>query len=145
MSGNAAHTHTQNLLSMLSNNKCSVNVDLERLLKNVHNEDKTTIQNVITTLHVLRTHEFVSNVVVVPHRIGYDVIGTLSKSLDKELVLTSSDFEIIQSVSPARINTVFLQVCNQALELVVRVFSHDTPLVYSSVQITHINKRKRLA
>jgi len=144
MAGNAANTHTQNLLSLLPGNKISINVDLERLLKNVHNDDRTTIQNVITTMHVLRTHEFVSNVEVVPHRIGYDVIGTLSKSLEKELILTSSDFEIIQSVSPARINTVMVQVSNHAIELVVRVFSHDTPIVYSSVQVSHINKRKRL-
>jgi hypothetical protein len=144
MAGNAAHTHTQNLLSLLPSNKISVNVDLERLLKNVHKDDKTTIQNVITTMYVLRTHELVSNVEVVPHRIGYDVIGTLSKSLEKELILTSSDFEIIQSVSPARINTIMVQVSNNALELVVRVFSHDTPIMYSSVQITHINKRRRL-
>ena len=144
MAGNAAHTHTQNLLSLLPSNKISVNVDLERLLKNVHKDDKTTIQNVITTMYVLRTHELVSNVEVVPHRVGYDVIGTLSKSLEKELILTSSDFEIIQSVSPARINTIMVQVSNNALELVVRVFSHDTPIMYSSVQITHINKRRRL-
>ena len=70
MNGNAAHTHTQNLLSLLPCNNGSTKVDLERLLKNVHIDDKTTISNVITTLHVLRTHEFVSNVEVVKHRIG---------------------------------------------------------------------------
>lgn len=72
------------------------------------------------------------------------MIGTLSKSLEKEMILTSSDFEILQSVSPARISTIMVQICNKSLELVVRVFSQDTPLVYSSVQITHINKRKRM-
>ena len=146
MAENVARIHTQNLMSLIPGGSGAVNVDMDRLLKNVHAEDKTTVHNVVSTLHVLRTHEFVSNIEIVNHRVGYDVIGTLCKSVDKDLmILTSSDFEIIQSVSPARISSIMIQVSNKALELVIRVFSHDTPIVYSSVQITHINKRKRLS
>ena len=70
MAESIAHTHTQNLMSLIPAGHGAVNLDMDRLLKNVHLEDKTTIHNVVSTLHVLRTHDFVSNVEVVKHRVG---------------------------------------------------------------------------
>jgi hypothetical protein len=49
----------------------------------------------------------------------------------------------LQSVSIARIASIMVQVSNNALELVVRVFKHDTPLTFSTVQVSHISKKQR--
>jgi len=116
---------------------------MDKLLMYVHKEDRVLVNNIVKTMQVLRTHEFVSNFEVVSNKKGYDVIGTLATSFDRELILTAADFEILQSVSPARVNTIMVQVSGKALELVVRVFSHDTPITFSTVQVSHINKKTR--
>ncbi|KAJ1464350.1 hypothetical protein T484DRAFT_1758163 [Baffinella frigidus] len=139
----AIRANPEALFSLVSTGRTVVKADFDKLMQKVHEEDKVLVGNVIRTMQVLRTHDFVYNFEVVPNVKGYDVIGTLAKSFDRELILTSADFEIIQSVSPARINTVMVQVSNKALELVVRVFSHNTPLSFSTVQISHINKKTR--
>ena len=133
----------EDLFSLVSTGRTVVKADMSKLLQKVHDEDKVLVGNVIRTMQVLRTHDFVFNFEVVPNIKGYDVIGTLAKSFDRELIITSADFEIIQSVSPARISTVMVQVSNNALELVVRVFAHNTPITFSTVQISHINKKTR--
>jgi hypothetical protein len=94
-------------------------------------------------MQVLRSHEFVHNFEVVCNKKGYDVIGTLATSFEKELILTAADFEVLQSVSCTRIAAVMVQVSGNALELVVRVFKHDTPISFSSVQVSHISKKTR--
>ena len=139
----AVRADPQALFSLVSTGRSVVKPDMDKLLSKVHDEDKILVGNVIKTMQVLRTHEFVFNFEAVPNVKGYDVIGTLAKSFDRELILTSADFEIIQSVSPARINTVMVQVSNNALELVVRVLSHNTPITFSTVQISHISKKTR--
>ena len=139
----AVRADPQALFSLVSTGRSVVKADMEKLLSKVHDEDKILVGNVIKTMQVLRTHEFVFNFEVVQNVKGYDVIGTLAKSFDRELILASADFEIIQSVSPARINTVMVQVSNNALELVVRVLSHNTPITFSTVQISHISKKTR--
>ena len=121
-----------------------MNLDMEKILHDVPQDDKTLIGNVIKTMHILRKEDnFISNIEIYPNKRGYDVIGNLSNSLDKELIISNSDFEILTSVNPTRISTVMVQVSNKAVELVVRVYSHDTPIVYNSVQISQINKRAR--
>ena len=139
----AVRADPQALFSLVSTGRSVVKPDMDKLLSKVHDEDKILVGNVIKTMQVLRTHEFVFNFEAAPNVKGYDVIGTLAKSFDRELILTSADFEIIQSVSPARINTVMVQVSNNALELVVRVLSHNTPITFSTVQISHISKKTR--
>jgi hypothetical protein len=142
-SSTAARAHTQSLLSLMPGGRSVVNVDMDKLLMYVHKEDRVLVNNIVKTMQVLRTHEFVSNFEVVSNKKGYDVIGTLATSFDRELILTAADFEILQSVSPARVNTIMVQVSGKALELVVRVFSHDTPITFSTVQVSHINKKTR--
>jgi hypothetical protein len=139
----AIRANAEALFSLVSTGRTVVKANIEKLLQKVHDDDKVLVENVIRTMQVLRTHDFVYNFEVVPNVKGYDVIGTLTKSFDRELILTSADFEIIQSVSPTRINTVMVQVSNNALELVVRVFSHNTPITFSTVQISHISKKTR--
>jgi hypothetical protein len=139
----AVRANPEALFSLVSTGRTVVKADMDKLLQKVHDEDKTLVGNVIRTMQVLRSHDLVYNFEVVPNVKGYDVIGTLAKSFDRELILTSADFEIIQSVSPARINTVMVQVSNNALELVVRVFAHNTPITFSTVQISHISKKTR--
>ena len=134
---------TSNLMSMIPGSK-KINIDMEKILHDVPQDDKTLIGNVIKTMHILRKEEnFISNIEIYPNKKGYDVIGHLSNSLDKELIISNSDFEILASVNPTRISTVMVQVSNKAVELVVRVYSHDTPIVYNSVQISQINKKAR--
>jgi len=134
---------TSNLMSMIPGCK-KMNLDMEKNLHDVPQDDKTLIGNVIKTMHILRKEDnFISNIEIYPNKRGYDVIGNLSNSLDKELIISNSDFEILTSVNPTRISTVMVQVSNKAVELVVRVYSHDTPIVYNSVQISQINKRAR--
>jgi len=134
---------TANILSMIPNGK-TMNVDMDKLLKDVPVEDRTLIGNVIKTMHILRKGEdFISNIEICKNRKGYDIIGNLSKSLDKELMVSNADFEVIASVNPARISTVMVQVSNKAVELVVRVYSHTTPIIYNSVQISHVAKKVR--
>ena len=134
---------TSNLMSMIPGCK-KMNLDMEKILHDVPQDDKTLIGNVIKTMHILRKEDnFISNIEIYPNKRGYDVIGNLSNSLDKELIISNSDFEILTSVNPTRISTVMVQVSNKAVELVVRVYSHDTPIVYNSVQISQINKRAR--
>ena len=140
----AANSHTANLMSFMPGaGKSVVKTDFDKLLAEVHPEDKTLVSNVIKTMQVLRTHDFVFNFEVVRNKKGYDVVGTLASNFDHELIITSADFEILQSVSCARVNTVMVQVSGKALELVVRVFAHDTPITFSTVQVSHINKKTR--
>jgi hypothetical protein len=140
---NGIRADPEGLFSLVSTGRTVVKADIDKLLQKVHEEDKVLVGNVIRTMQVLRNHDLVNNFEVVQNVKGYDVIGTLAKTLDRELILTSADFEIIQSVSPARINTVMVQVSNKQLELVVRVFSHNTPITFSTVQISHISKKTR--
>ncbi|KAJ1469879.1 hypothetical protein T484DRAFT_1754199 [Baffinella frigidus] len=144
MDETTARKHTNSLLSLIPGRNVVVQDDIERLLKNVHEDDKIIIRNVVSTMSILRNQaNFVHNFEVVPNKKGYDVIGTLAKTFDKELLITAADFEILMSVSPARISTIMVQVSNKALELVVRVFFHDTPLTFSTVQVSHISKKTR--
>jgi hypothetical protein len=137
------HDVTANMLSMIPGGK-TIHLDFEKILKDVPQDDRTLVGNVIKTMHILRKGEdFISNIEICPNRKGYDVIGTLSNSLDKELIISNTDFEVIQSVNPTRISTVMVQVSNKAVELVVRVYSHTTPITYNSVQISHICKKTR--
>jgi hypothetical protein len=143
-SASAAKDHTANLLSYMPGaGKLAAKIDYERLLEKVHPEDKTLVCNVIQTMQILRSHDFVRNFEIVKHKKGYDIVGTLASNFDNELIITSADFEILQSVSCARVNTVMVQVSAKALELVVRVFAHDTPITFSTVQVSHINKKTR--
>lgn len=139
----AQRSHTQTLLSLIPGGTAVVKADIDKLLIPVDKEDHVLVSNVIKTMQVLRTHDFLSNFEVVCNKKGYDVIGTLATSFDKELIITSADFEIMQSVSIARIAAIMVQVSGSALELVVRVFKHDTPLTFSTVQVSHISKKTR--
>jgi hypothetical protein len=141
---NTGNEHAARLLSFLPGCGVStVKTDFDKLLAEVHADDKTLVSNVIKTMQVLRTHDFVHNFEVVRNKKGYDVVGTLAGNFNQELIITSADFEILQSVSSARVNTVMVQVSGKALELVVRVFAHDTPITFSTVQVSHINKKTR--
>ena len=143
MALSGARDITSNLLSMIPGSK-TINLDFKRVLENVPKDDRTLIGNVIKTMHILRKEEkIITNIEIYPNKKGYDVIGTLSNNLDKELIISNTDFEIISSVNPTRISTVMIQVSNKAVELVVRVYSHNTPIVYNSVQISHIAKKTR--
>jgi len=136
-------THTEKLLSMIPGNSSTSRVDMEKLLREVHKEDKIIVSNVIQTMQVLRNYEFLTNFEVIKNKKGYDVVGTLANSLSNDLIITSGDLEVLQSVSPARIATTMIQISNDALELVVRVLDHDCPLTYSTVQVSHIHKKTR--
>jgi hypothetical protein len=135
--------NTNDLIHMIPGTNKQTNIDIDRLLVNVHDDDKVIVRNVVATMQVLREYPLISNVEVVKNKKGFDVIGTLATNLDSELIITSTDFEIIQSVSPVRISTVMVQVSGKALELVVRVFAHDFPVTFSTVQVTHLSKRTR--
>jgi hypothetical protein len=139
----APRSHTQALLSLIPGRTATVKADIDNLLVNVHHEDRVLVSNVIKTMQVLRTHDFVDNFEVVSNKKCYDVIATLATSFGKELMITAGDFEILQSVSPARITSIMVQVSGGALELVVRVFKHDTPITFSTVQVSHISKKTR--
>jgi hypothetical protein len=143
MSDSTARSAAHALLALVPSKSVMVKVDLDELLKPVHVEDRVLVSNVIKTMQVLRTHDFLNNFEIVCNKKGYDVIGTLSNSFDKELIVTAADFEVIQSVSCTRIAGVMVQVSNKALELVVRIFKHDTPMTFSTVQVSHINKKTR--
>ena len=138
-----ARSHAHALLALIPGKSATVNVDMEELLKPVHLDDRVLVSNVIKTMQVLRTHDFLHNFEVVCNKKGYDVIGTLSNSFDKELIVTAADFEVLQSVSCTRIAGVMIQLSNKALELVVRVYKYDTPMTFSTVQVSHINKKTR--
>lgn len=109
------------------------------------NEDKMLVNSVIEALRVLRQNRpaLVENIEVVKTKKGYDVIGTLSKSLTDSWVVTFSDFEVLQSVSPARITQIMVQVANGSIDLVVRLVSTSTPVLFTTVQINHIQKKQR--
>ena len=139
----APRSHAHALLALIPCKTATVKVDMEELLKPVQLEDRVLVSNVIKTMQVLRTHDFLQNFEVVCNKKGYDIIGTLSTSFDKELIVTSADFEVIQSVSCTRIAGVMVQLSNKSLELVVRITKHDAPLLFSTVQVSHINKKTR--
>jgi hypothetical protein len=109
------------------------------------NEDKMLVNSVIEALRVLRQNRpaLVENIEVVKTKKGYDVIGTLSKSLTDSCVVTFSDFEVLQSVSPARITQIMVQVANGSIDLVVRLASTSTPVLFTTVQLNHIQKKQR--
>ncbi len=137
------HGLTKNMLSMIPNTK-TINVDFEKVLKDIPPDDRTLVGNVIKTMHILRTNDdFISNIEICANKKGYDIIGTLSNSFDKEVIISNTDFEILTSVNPTRISTVMVQVANKSFELVVRVYSHTTPITYNTVQISHIAKKTR--
>ena len=143
MALSGARDITSNLLSMIPGSK-TINLDFEKVLENFPQEDRTLIGNVIKTMHILRKEEnSITNIEIYPNKEGYDIIGNLSNSLDKELIISNTDFEILTSVNPTRISTVMIQVSNKAVEHVLRVYSYNTPIVYNSVQISQINKRAR--
>jgi hypothetical protein len=104
--------HAHNLMSLAPIGISVVKADIDNLLKKVHDDDKVLVGNVIRTMQVLRTHDFVHNFEVVCNQKGYDVIGTLSKSFERELIVTEADFEVIQSVNPTRVSTVMVQESN---------------------------------
>jgi hypothetical protein len=116
---------------------------MDDLLKDVHKEDKIIVNNIIQTMQVLRNYEFLTNFEVIKNKKGYDIVGTLANSLSTDLIITNGDMEVLQSVSPARIATIMIQISNGALELVVRVLDHDCPVTYSTVQVSHIHKKTR--
>jgi len=73
-------THTEKLLSMIPGNSSTSRVDMEKLLREVHKEDKIIVSNVIQTMQVLRNYEFLTNFEVIKNKKGYDVVGTRSRS-----------------------------------------------------------------
>ena len=109
------------------------------------NEDNILVNNVVETLRVLRPNRpaLVENIEVTKTNKGYDVIGTLANSLTDSCMVTFSDFEVLQSVSPARITQIMVQVENGSIDLVVRVTSTSTPVMFTTVQIHHIEKKQR--
>lgn len=115
----------------------------KQLETEVHAEDRALVGNVIDVMQILRSHKFVQAVEISVNKNGYNVIGTLASGLDKEVVVLNSDFELLQSISPARINAIMLQLSGGALDLVVRVSSRDMPISFSEAQISHIRKRQR--
>lgn len=119
----------------------------DKLLQNIESiEDKILITNCVELLHVLRPKEpLATNFVVVPWSGGFNLIGTISTSLhEKQVVVNQEDFDTIMSLSPARICNVSVQVTDGALELVVRITKHTTPISLTSYQIKYINRKQRL-
>jgi len=108
-------------------------------------EDKILVNSIVHTLRVLR-HKgppLVENIEVAKTSKGYDVIGTLANSLTDNCMVTHTDFETLQSVSPARVTQTMVQVGKGSVELVVRIASHDTPVFFSTIQLNHIHKKQR--
>jgi hypothetical protein len=136
-------SHTTNLLSMIPNANHVIKVDIDSMIQNIDDQDRVIVSNVIKTMTVLRTYELVKNIEIVKTKKGYDIVGCLATNLDQEMIITAADFEILQSVNPCRVACVLVQISEKALELVVRVYSHDTPIVFNSVQISHISKKSR--
>jgi hypothetical protein len=137
------NSHTKTLLSLIPGGTAVIKADIDKLLIPVHQEDRVLVSNVLKTMQVLRNYDFLSNFEVVPNKKCYDVIGTLATSFEKDVIITSADFEILQSVSAARIASVMVQVSGGTLELVVRVSKHDTPITFSTVQVSHVSKKTR--
>lgn len=97
MNGNAARNNVQYLKTLIPNgNTCVSNVNMDRLLVKVAPDDKPLITNIVSVLQVMRGTEGIdlsNNMEVVVTAKGYDLISTLSNSLDKEIIITSNDFE----------------------------------------------------
>lgn len=97
MSGNASRNNAQYIKTLIPNgNTCVSTVNMDRLLANVQPDDKPLISNIVSVLQVMRGTggiDLSSNMEVVVTTKGYDLISTLSSSLDKEFVITSNDFE----------------------------------------------------
>jgi hypothetical protein len=138
--------HTKHLISLMPGNTRVSDVDIERLVSSVLPDDRVLVTNIITTLQVLRgpQNHLCSNYEIVRNSKGYDLIATLSNSLKKEFTVSHNDMEIIQSVSIPRINSIFVQLSNESIELVVRIYNSTFPVVYNSVQLHTIHKRARI-
>jgi hypothetical protein len=96
MSGTAQQLGSKHLLALIPGNTCNSKVNLDRLLINVQPDDRSLLVNVVSVLQVLRGNgatNLSNNLEVVVTSKGYDLISTLTTSLDKEFVITSNDFE----------------------------------------------------
>ena len=64
-SNTATRLHTETLLSLVPGATAVVKADMDKLLAPVHQEDRVLVSNVIKTMQVLRTHDFLNNFEVV--------------------------------------------------------------------------------
>ena len=137
---------TMTTLPQLTSLKRTLSPDEPTYLRVVeNNDDKIIVNNIVETLRVLRPSRptFVENIEVTKTSKGYDVIGTLANSLTDSCMVTFSDFDVIQSVSPARVTQIMVQIEKGSVDLVVRVSSTNTPIVFTTVQLRHIEKKQR--
>ena len=88
-------------------------------------------QKLFHTIHVER----------VPH--GYHVIAVVSDKEDYEL--STSDLEVLGSVSPLRITSSAFERRSGKTQVRVRVLAADEPVNLTYTSISHIRQRRRIS
>jgi hypothetical protein len=109
---------------------------------NVLPEDRVLIRNVIATMCTLRPAKMFYTVNVERIPIGYNVVASISDGDDFDF--SSSDMELIGTVSPLRVIGTTVTRRNNSLQLRVKVVAADQPVNLTETVVTHIRKRQRL-
>ena len=106
---------------------------------NVLQEDRVLIRSVIATMCTLRPAKMFCTVNVERIPNGYNVVASIADGEDCDF--TSSDMEIIRTVSPMRIIRTTVTRRNNSMQLRVKVT--DQPVNFTETVVASIRKRQR--
>jgi len=109
---------------------------------NVLQDDRVLIRNLIATMCTLRPAKMFCGVTVERIPVGYNVVASIADGDDFDF--TSSDMEILNTVSPLRVIGSTVTRRNNNLTLRVKVVGADQPVNLTETVVTHIRKRQRL-
>jgi hypothetical protein len=109
---------------------------------NVLQEDRVLVRNLIATMCTLRPAKMFCSVSVERIPAGYNVVASIADGEDFDF--TSSDMEMLNTVSPLRVIGSTVTRRNNSLQLRVKVIAADQPVNLTETIVTHIRKRQRL-
>lgn len=109
---------------------------------NVLPDDRVHIRNLIATMCTLRPSKMFCTISVERIPLGYNVVASISDGDDFDF--TSSDMEMLNTVSPLRVIGSMVARRNNSLTLRVKVVGADQPVNLTETVVTHIRKRQRL-
>ena len=109
---------------------------------NVLQDDRVLIRNLIATMCTLRPAKMFCTVIVERIPVGYNVVASIADGDDFDF--TSTDMEILSTVSPLRVIGSTVTRRNNNLTLRVKVVGADQPVNLTETVVTHVRKRQRL-
>lgn len=117
----------------------AVKLPSEPVLDGVHEDDRTTVRNVIYVMHALKLCQSWS---VSPKNQGYEVVGTVASQAGF-IEIELRDMELVRRVDPLRVSTVSVRMLGTTPSLVVYVLRRSEPVVLEEQEIVHIQRKRK--